>query len=113
MTANERRAEIIRILAGRRRETMRQLACELGVTSRTIYNDIIALTVDHPIETIRGNGGCVKLADWYHPSKIILNQNQQAVLIQLMGRADEHEQMVLREILTTYGSPNIKEHLSL
>lgn len=40
---------------------MGRLALELGVTRRTIRSDITALTVDYPLETQRGNGGCVKV----------------------------------------------------
>ena len=59
MTANERRAEIMRIMTARRQESMGRLALELGVTRRTIRSDITALTIDYPLETQRGNGGCV------------------------------------------------------
>ena len=79
MGANERRAEIMRILIGKRHETMRALADELHVTTRTIRTDITALTADYPLETARGNGGCVKLADWYHPHKRLLSREQQQV----------------------------------
>ena len=51
MTANERRAEIMRIMTARRQESMGRLALELGVTRRTIRSDITALTVDYPLET--------------------------------------------------------------
>lgn len=43
---SERRAEIMRILTARRRETIGRLADELHVTSRTIRSDVIALMVD-------------------------------------------------------------------
>ena len=68
MTANERRAEIMRIMTARRQESMGRLALELGVTRRTIRSDITALTVDYPLETQRGNGGCVKVADCTIPT---------------------------------------------
>ena len=83
---------------------MRNLAFELGVTDRTIRSDITALTVDHPIETIRGNGGCVKLAEWYHPHRNILSQEHQTVLRQMLDKADEYQNRVLLEILTSFGS---------
>lgn len=105
MSANERRAEIIRILAGRRHETMRHLADELGVTTRTIRTDITVLTVEYPLETVRGNGGGVKFADWYHPHRNILSKKEQNVLQQLMGQADSYQAKVLNEMLATYGSP--------
>ena len=41
MSANERRAEIMRIMVARRQENMQVLASELGVSDRTIRNDIV------------------------------------------------------------------------
>ena len=51
MNANERRAEIMRIMTARRCATMPELAQEFAVTTRTIRNDIVALTADYPLET--------------------------------------------------------------
>ena len=104
MGANERRAEIMRILIGKRHETMRALADELHVTTRTIRTDITALTVDYPLETARGNGGCVRLADWYHPYKRLLSREQQQVLTELVAVSDARQSRVLRELLSAYGS---------
>lgn len=104
MSANERRAEIIRILVARRQENMQVLAAELGVTDRTIRNDILALTAEYPLETSRGNGGGVRIADWYHPHKNILTKEQISVLQQLMDKADENQQSVLNQMLREYGS---------
>ena len=104
MTMNERRAEIMRILVARRATTMPVLARTFGVTTRTIQNDILALTVDYPLETTQGNGGCVKVADWYHPHRNILSNEQQDVLSDLLGVCDAHQANVLRQMLNEYGS---------
>ena len=94
----------MRILIGKRHETMRALADELHVTTRTIRTDITALTADYPLETARGNGGCVKLADWYHPHKRLLSREQQQVLTELVAVSDARQSSVLRELLSAYGS---------
>ena len=109
MMLNERRAEIMRILTARRRETMGCLANELNVTSRSIRTDITALMVDYPLETLRGNGGCVKVADWNHPHRNLLNEEQQRTLSQLMESASEQQAEVLREMLVEYGSPKYRQ----
>lgn len=109
MMLNERRAEIMRILTARRRETMGCLANELNVTSRTIRTDITALMADYPLETQRGNGGCVKVADWYHPHRNLLSEEQQRTLSQLMESANEQQAKVLREMLVEYGSPKYRQ----
>ena len=46
MSANERRAEIMRIMVARRQENMQVLASELGVSDRTSINKIDVLTED-------------------------------------------------------------------
>ena len=107
MNAHERRIEIMRILSVRRRETMGCLAVELGVTTRTIRTDITVLTADYPLETQRGNGGCVKIPDWYHPNRHILSQEHQRVLAQLAPKGDAYEQQTVLNILAEYGSPNL------
>ena len=104
MTTNERRAEIMRILTARRSITMPELARTFQVTTRTIQNDVVALTVDYPLETQRGNGGCVKVADWYHPHRNILSCEQQRVLSELIGNCDAYQANVLRQMLVEYGS---------
>ena len=83
---------------------MGRLALELGVTRRTIRSDITALTVDYPLETQRGNGGCVKVADWYHPHRNILSCEQQRVLSELIGICNARQANVLRQMLAEYGS---------
>lgn len=104
MSANERRAEIMRIMVARRQENMQVLAAELGVTDRTIRNDILILTAEYPLETTRGNGGGVRIADWYHPHKNIFSQDQISVLEQLMDKADDEQKKVIDQMLREYGS---------
>ena len=104
MNANERRAEIMRILTARRCTTMPELAQEFAVTTRTIRNDIVALTVDYPLETRQGNGGCV-----YLPDRNILSNEQKQTLSQLMESANEQQAKVLRELLLEYGSPKDRQ----
>ena len=101
MSANERRAEIMRIMVARRQENMQVLAAELGVTDRTIRNDILVLTAEYPLETTRGNGGGVRIADWYQN---IFSQDQISVLEQLMDKADDEQKKVLDQMLREYGS---------
>ena len=108
MTTAERRSEIIRILTARRSETAAHLATELGVSASTIYRDILALTAEYPIDTRRGNGGCVQLASWYHPHRSILSAEQQRVLMRLMESCDEYQAHVLHEMLLEYGSPQYR-----
>ena len=50
------------LLCQRRRETISNLAAELGVSERTIRRDIEMLTLRYPIETVCGRyGGGVRM----------------------------------------------------
>lgn len=111
MTTIERRAEIMRILTARRSSNIRTLAAEMGVCRRTICTDIEILTADYPLETSRGNGGCVKVAQWYHPHRNILSGEQQRVLAEIIQTASEQQAQVLREMLLEYGSPKTRQTL--
>lgn len=112
MTAIERRQEIMRILTARRSETAPHLARELGVCLNTIRTDIKTLTREFPLETSRGNGGCVRVAEWYHPHRNMLSQQQQTVLSQLMESANEQQREVLRQMLVEYGSPKTRQTMN-
>lgn len=85
------------------------LALEFGVSTRTIYRDILVLTVDYPLEAYKGKGGCVRVAEWYHPHRNVLSKEQQAVLSQLMETATEQQREVLRQMLVEYGSPKDRQ----
>ena len=102
MTAKERREEIIRILRARRQETMPQLAHELGVTMRTIQRDILALTVDYPLDTVQGNGGGVILRNFKQQGRRKFNQAEIKVLTELASTADTYQAEVLKGLLQAY-----------
>jgi len=111
VSANERRAEIIRILESRKEETMQNLAFHLGVSIRTINYDIIALTTEYPIETVRGNGGCVRLMKGYHTYRNDITKEQQDLLLSLIDEVDESKAVVLRGLLRSHGSREIKHKI--
>lgn len=107
MSANERRSEIMRILFGRRFETMQNLAVEFDVSIRTIHYDIETLTCDYPLETVRGKNGGVRLPDWYQPYKNLLSREQKQALITAAESADVKNAQLLNEILIKFGGKSI------
>ena len=109
MTANERRAEIMRILVSRRHEITPNLARDLAVSERTIRRDIKVLMVDYPLDVYQGNTGGIRLADWYHPHKRLLSREQQQVLTELVTVSDARQARVLHELLSAYGSLKTNE----
>lgn len=66
MEPNERRRKIIEIISHRRYDTMRNLACEFGVSWQTIYRDMQVLAEEYPLIMTRGNGGGVELPKGYY-----------------------------------------------
>ena len=104
MSASERRAEIMRILVGRRKCYLSDLAQELGVSKRTIQRDVQTLVLQYPLESIHGNGGGIRLADWYHPHRNILSQEQIRTLRELSSYADEQQKKIVQQIISAYGT---------
>lgn len=109
MSASERRAEIMRILVGRRKCYLSDLAQELGVSKRTIQRDVQTLVLQYPLESIHGNGGGVRVADWYHPYKNMLTEEQSVALEQLLLFADIRQAEVIRQILAEFSSQTYRQ----
>ena len=100
--AGQRRDEILLILNIRRRTTMYELAQELGVTDRTIRSDVSALMTEYPVETVRGNGGGVALAEWYKPKKHLFTRKYVDTLVRQLEIANDHDANVIREMLDAF-----------
>jgi predicted DNA-binding transcriptional regulator YafY len=83
---------------------MSNFAFFFDVSIRTIGYDIDFLTVLHPIETVRGKGGCVRLADGYGTYKNILSQEQQETLIQIVPLIEVRYAIEVKGILISFGS---------
>jgi DeoR/GlpR family transcriptional regulator of sugar metabolism len=103
MSTGERQREIIRILLGRRFETMQNLAAEIGVSDRTIRRDVLNLTTAYPLETVLGKFGGVKLPGWYNPHRNLLSRERQEALTRAINAMDADTAKLLREILTEFG----------
>lgn len=108
-TAYERRAEIMRILESRRSEIMSNFAFYFGVSIRTICYDIDFLAAQHPIETVRGEYGCVRLIDGYREYQNILSQEQQDTLIEIIPLINDRQAKVVKGLLHAFGSKQNKE----
>ena len=104
MTAAGRRAELVRVLRGRKKDTIKNLAFALGVSERTIRRDLLTLTVDegYHIDTLPGNGGGVVFHDHSNPHKGILSQEQIDVLSELAQSTGGYKAKILKEILDAY-----------
>ena len=105
MGAAERRQLILDLLCQRRRETISNLAEELGVNERTIRRDVEMLTLRYPIETVCGRyGGGVRVADWYQQGRQRLTPRQTALLRRLAAGLQGEDLEDMKQILTQFAS---------
>ena len=81
---------------------MPQLAHELGVSTRTIQRDIMALTVHYPLETVQGNGGGVILKDYKCQHYRQFSKDEIQVLTELASVADTYQVEILNGLLRKY-----------
>ena len=116
MGAAERRYEIMKILCRRRYETIRNLASEFGVSTRTVQRDIETLSRTEPIYTQCGKyGGGVYVVEGYYIDRIYMTDSELDVLKKLYISADKNEALLtndeknlLKLIISQYSKPTIK-----
>lgn len=105
MDAVERRQQILELLCQRRKDTMQNLAAELGVSERTIRRDVEILTRSYPLETVCGRyGGGVRVADWYHLDRQRMSPKQTALLRRLAADLRGEDVEVMEQILLKFAS---------
>ena len=105
MDAVERRQQILELLCQRRKDTMQNLAAELGVSERTIRRDVEILTRSYPLETVCGRyGGGVRVADWYHLDRQRMSPKQTALLRRLATGLQGEDLEVMEQILLKFAS---------
>ena len=105
MDAVERRQQILELLCQRRKDTMQNLAAELGVSEPTIRRDVEILTRSYPLETVCGRyGGGVRVADWYHLDRQRMSPKQTALLRRLAADLRGEDLEVMEQILLKFAS---------
>ena len=112
MSPNARQREMMNLLKGRRHESVSNLAFHFGVSVSTIKRDIGALMDDYqPIETHPGPGGGVRITEDYLIFKNDISKEQQKLLLSLMKTLDNPDAELIRELLRSHGSRELKEEL--
>lgn len=102
MTASERRLAIMEVLSLRKKETCENLAFEFGVSIRTIYYDLDALTPYYPIQTQSGKGGGVYVEDGFRRDRRYLTDEQSETLEEILPMLSGRQAAVIRSILDTF-----------
>jgi len=109
MTASERRNAILEDLCMRRYEKVSNLAFQYGVTTRTIRNDILILSLEYPIYTAKGNGGGIYVDKNFRLGKVFLKSEQQELLERLLPGLNGKDTEVMKAILKTFGLEGAKK----
>lgn len=105
MGAAERRQLILDLLCQRRKETIPNLAAELGVSERTIRRDIEMLTLRYPIET--ACGGMAAASGWrtgINKAARRLTPRQTALLRRLAAGLQGEDLEDMKQILAQFAS---------
>ena len=108
MNTTSRRMEIINILIVRRRTTARELAEEFGVTTRTIRNDIQALSPGFPVYTQQGGDGGIFIEEDYKPYINTLSYDELKTLRDIYGQAEGAQKKILLQIIHKYGPDKLE-----
>lgn len=104
-TPDDRRHKMREYLSARRKATYQELADEYGITWRTAKRDIEILSLTVPLETIRGNGGGVKVLDGWHSNRLYMNSEQKMLLIELHEALTGKKREIMETILTDFILP--------
>ena len=107
-SALDRRQEILERLSDRRFDTIANLMAEFHVSRSTIKRDIEVLSCSYPLETVRGNGGGVRVADGYYVGRRYLRPEQEALLRELMPGLQPDQQETLKGILAAFAMPTTR-----
>ena len=102
MEPNERRRKIIEIISPRRYDTLRNLACEFGVSWQTIFRDMQVLTEEYPLIITRGNGGGVALPKGYYVSQRYLTPKQEEAIRRNLNVVDQKDRAIFESILSNF-----------
>lgn len=108
-TANERRLEMIKTISAVRFITIGSLARRFDVSERTVRRDIEILSLDYPIEAVRGNGGGVRAVDGWRFSKQYLSERQEDLLRRMRTGLQAGDQKILDSILASFAKPQIRK----
>ena len=104
MTALERRQAILEVLCERRHDKVANLAFEFGVSTRTIKNDILELSLSYPVYTMTGRyHSGVYIADDYYPGKQYLTEEQLELIISLQSQVGDDQRRILESIVKKFG----------
>lgn len=103
MTAFERRWAILLALCKRRNETRENLACEFGVSKRTIETDVMYLSLRFPLYTKQGRGGGIFIVSGFRLDRPSMKEKQICLLNKLAVLLCGEDRKTILELIKIYG----------
>ena len=91
------------ILTSCRHTTAKELAGELGVTARTIWNDVKVLSPDFPIYTQQGGNGGIFLTDGAGKHQNTLSHEQLECLEKMVASSGIEDKKTILSIINEFG----------
>lgn len=98
----ERRQKLLEVLCLRRHDTAGNLAHEFHVSRETICRDITILSCSYPVETVQGGHGGIRVAEWFHLDRRMLNSDEITFLRKLGERLDGPDLEKLNRIIVQF-----------
>lgn len=109
MGANERRMAILHTLCCRRHVTIAYLAAEYKVSRSTVRDDVDILSLSYPIVSVRGNGGGIKVADWYQTDSMLLTPAQMELLLRISSQLSGDDALIMSGIINLLSVASVKK----
>ena len=103
MTAFERRWAILLALCKRRFETRENLACEFGVSKRTIETDVMYLSLRFPLYTKQERGGGIFIMSGFMLDRPSMSEKQICLLNKLAVLLGGEDRKTILELIKIYG----------
>lgn len=101
----ERRQLMIEYICQVRYTTRPILMREFNVSKNTVDRDLEILMCSYPIETSKGKGGGVRIADDYRFGRNYLNKKQVDLLERLSQNLNGEDLLIIKQILLTFKNP--------
>ena len=117
MNASERRERLVRILTVRGTTSVKELAEELDVCTRTIMRDIDILSTSRPISTVAGKNGGVFVLNTYGKNYGKMCEYELSLLKKIIDNCEKNtsctlmpsEIRMLKDIVTFYSESDNKK----
>ncbi len=98
----ERRQQIIEYLCQVRFTTRSQLMREFDISKNTVDRDLQILMCSYPIETTKGNGGGVRVANSYYLGNHYMTSEQKDLLERLSENLSANDLAIMNSIIRIF-----------